>query len=91
MPKLFRRILEYMVSHDSVVGFKDKLAQAAEPVMEIATANFTHFDTFIEQAEDSESVKMTRMPEELVFDEMATRPPAHTFSGLMSDNVTTPS
>ena len=90
MPKLFRRLLEYMVNYDSAVGFKEKLAQSREPVLEIATANFTHFDTFIEQADGSEQIRMTRRPEDLVFDAMPTRPPANTFSGLMGDEVSIP-
>jgi hypothetical protein len=88
MPKLFRRLLEYMVNYDSAVGFKDKLAQSHEPVLEIATTNFTHFDTFIDQPNGSVQIKMTRKPEELVFDAMPTRPPEHTFSALMGDEVT---
>ena len=90
MPKLFRRLLEYLVNYDNAIGFKQKLAQAAEPVMEIATANFTHFDTFIDQPQGTAQIKMTCKPEELVFDEMTHRPPAHTFSGLMGNEVDSP-
>ena len=88
MPKLFRRLLEYMVNFGSAVGFKQKLEQKAEPVTIIAGAHFTHFDNIIDQAEGSVQIKMTRKPEELVFDEMKNRPPA--FAGLMGDEVTSP-
>ena len=91
MPKLFRRMVEYMVNYGTAVGFKDKLEQSQEPVLDLIDANFTHFDTFIEQADGSAKIRMTRKPEELVFDAMPTRPLALTFSGLMGDDVKQPS
>jgi hypothetical protein len=90
MPKLFRRLLEYMVNYGTAVGFKDKLEQSHEPVLDLQTSNFTHFDTFIDQADGSDQIRMTRRPEELVFDEMLTRPQGLTFSGLMGNEVATP-
>ena len=82
MPKLFRRMSEYLVNVGSIKGFKQKLAMAREPVYDLRQQNFTHFDTFIEQK--GERIKLTRRPEELIFDEMPTQPvPA--FSLLMSD------
>jgi hypothetical protein len=42
-----------------------------EPVLDLTTSNFTHFDTFIEQ--DGHVVKLTRLPEQIVFDPMPTR------------------
>lgn len=74
MPKLFRRLAEYFVSTGTIVGFKEVLAESREPVLEIETANFTHFDTFVEQAPGSSRVRLTVHPEELVFDPMPTRP-----------------
>jgi hypothetical protein len=82
LPKLFRRLSEYMVNFDTAVGFKEKLEQSGEPVLDLRTANFTHFDTFVEQAEGSDEIRLTRRPEELVFDEMPTRPSGH-FSRLL--------
>ncbi len=89
LPKLFRRLSEYMVNFGSAVGFKKKLAQSREPVLHIPTGNFTHFDTFIEQAEDSIDIKLTCLAEELVFDEMPTRP-ANSFSAIMGSEFTAP-
>jgi hypothetical protein len=91
MPKLFRRVVEYMVNYGTAVGFKDKLEQSQEPVLDLIEANFTHFDTFIDQADGSAKIRMTRKPEELVFDAMPTRPLSLTFSGLMGDSVKQPS
>jgi hypothetical protein len=85
LPKLFRRLVEYMVNFDTAIGFKDKLAQAQEPVLDLTTANFTHFDTFVDQAEGSERIRLTRAPEDLVFDEMKARPQHMLFSALMGD------
>lgn len=73
MPKLFRRLSEYVSKTGSVVGFKQALAQAQEPVLDLHTANFTHFDTFIEQASGSARIALTRRPEELVFGPMQER------------------
>jgi hypothetical protein len=83
LPKLFRRLVEFMANYGTAVGFKDKLAQAQEPVLDLATANFTHFDTFVDQADGSEDIRLSRAPEELVFDEMKARPQTMLFSALM--------
>lgn len=87
LPKLFRRLAEYMVNYGTAEGFKKKLAQSKEPVLDLRTANFTHFDTFVEQKDDM--IRLTRRPEELVFDETPTRPP-HAFSALMGSEVAAP-
>ena len=82
LPKLFRRMSEYLVNTGSIKGFKQVMAKAKEPVYDLRQQNFTHFDTFIEQK--GERIKLTRLPEELVFDEMPTQlTPA--FSLLLSD------
>ncbi|MDQ3802365.1 MAG: nuclease [Acidobacteriota bacterium] len=83
LPKLFRRLSEYMVNFDTAVGFKRKLEQSREPVLDLRTSNFTHFDTFVEQANNSDEISLTRLPEELVFDEMPARPSGH-FSLLLA-------
>lgn len=82
LPKLFRRMSEYLVNFGSIRGFKQKLAMAKEPVYDLRQQNFTHFDTFIEQK--GERIKLTRRPEELIFDEMPTQP-APAFSLLMNE------
>lgn len=73
MPKLFRRLSEYVSKTGSAVGFKEALALAQEPVLDLRNANFTHFDTFIEQKSGSNRLSMTRLPEELVFGPMKER------------------
>lgn len=74
MPKLFRRLSDYMVNTGSAVGFKESLAQAQEPVLHLPTSNFTHFDTFIAQAAGSNRISLTCDPEDLVFDETIPQP-----------------
>jgi hypothetical protein len=71
-----------MVSFGTAEGFKQKLEQAKEPVLDLRTSNFTNFDTFVEQTKGGTSLRMTRLPEELVFDALPTRPPDF-FSELM--------
>ena len=80
LPKLFRRLSEYLVNFDTVEGFKRMLAESREPVLDLRHCHFTHFDTFVE--ESGNQIKLTRFPEELVFDEMPTRP-VNGFSKLM--------
>ena len=84
LPKLFRRLIDYMVNTGSAVGFKEKLEESREPVLDLTTTNFTHFDTFVEQADGSTHIRLTREPEQLVFDEMPQRPVDH-FAALLSD------
>lgn len=74
LPKLFRRLSDYMVNSGSAVGFKSTLAAAMEPVLDLTTSNFTHFDTVIEQADGSTQIRLTRFPEALVFDETIPQP-----------------
>lgn len=84
LPKLFRRLIQHMVSYGSAVGFKEKMMQSREPVLDLRDNNFTHFDTFIDQAPGSTRIRLTRRPDELVFDEMPLRP-TEAFSLLMGD------
>lgn len=86
LPKLFRRLTEYIVNYGSAVGFKEKLAQSRERVLDLVTSNFTHFDSFIEQEEGSEQLRLTRLPEQLIFDPMPTRP-TNVFSTVMGSEV----
>jgi hypothetical protein len=89
LPKLFRRLSEYMVNYGSAEGFKRKMEQSREPVLDLRTNNFTHFDTFIDQQDNSDQIRLTRFPEEMVFDEMPTRPNNH-FSALMGSESVPP-
>ena len=65
MPKLFRRIINFMGDGGSINGFKDYLAANPDPVMELKTGHFTNLDTFVEVA--GNKVKLTVEPENLVF------------------------
>lgn len=71
MPKLFRRLTTYIEEKGKVSGFKAALEASAEPVFDLRDQNFTHFDTFVE--ESGNSIRLTRSPEELVFDPMPQR------------------
>jgi endonuclease YncB( thermonuclease family) len=68
MPKLFRRLAEYVAGAGSGAGFKAVLEAAREPVLDLRhDANFTHFDSFV-QEEEGTIITLLRHPEELVFD-----------------------
>lgn len=71
MPKLFRRLSTFIMETGGSAGFKAALAASAEPVLDLRTQNFTHFDTFVE--EDGSSIRLLRQPEEFVFDPMPQR------------------
>ncbi|WP_061931353.1 hypothetical protein [Aureimonas sp. AU22] len=71
LPKLFRRLSDFLVATGSGDGFLAAMEANREPVLDLTTSNFTHFDTFIEQ--DGDTVRLTRLPEEIVFDPMPTR------------------
>jgi hypothetical protein len=65
LPKLFRRIINYMGAGGSIDGFKEYLAANPDPVMVLGTCHFTNLDTFIEVT--GQQVRLTIEPEELVF------------------------
>jgi hypothetical protein len=66
LPKLFRRLVEYLEGGGtSVGGFKNWLEARKESVLVISTAHFTHFDTLIEI--EAGRVKLLEPPENLVF------------------------
>lgn len=77
LPKLFRRLSDYMATEGTAVGFREALELSEEPVWDLRNQNLTHFDTFIEQAPGSVHIRMTRAPEELVFDPMPQVAPNH--------------
>jgi hypothetical protein len=65
LPKLFRRIINFMGNGGSIDGFKDYLAANPDPVLELKTGHFTNLDTFVEVT--GNKVKLTVEPENLVF------------------------
>ena len=70
LPKLFRRLAEYLHLGDgdpSLAGFGEFLAQQDDRVWVVPTGEKTGFDTVV--AVDGQTVKLTRLPEELVFEE----------------------
>ena len=70
LPKLFRRLAEYLQLNDgdvSLAGFSEFLAQQDDRVWIVPTGHKTGFDTVV--AVDGQTVKLTRPPEELVFEE----------------------
>ncbi|MBB1287021.1 nuclease [Flavisolibacter sp. BT320] len=74
LPKLFRRLAVYLAGNGSAIGFKEKMAETKEEVVDLSNGHFTHFDTFISQEPASTFLRLTKFPEELVFDEMPLRP-----------------
>jgi endonuclease YncB( thermonuclease family) len=70
LPKLFRRLAEYLQLNDgdpSLAGFSEFLAQQGDRLWIVPTGQKTGFDTVV--AVDGQTVKLTRPPEELVFEE----------------------
>ena len=65
MPKLFRRLAEFLEGGGSVEGFKKFLEAKEELILIISTGHITHFDTVVEVA--GNVVRMTEPPENLVF------------------------
>ena len=66
LPKLFRRLAEYLEGGGPVTGFKEFLEARQEGVYIISKAHFTHFDTVVEVIGDS--VRLTEGPENLIFE-----------------------
>lgn len=65
-PKLFRRLAEFYGSGGkSLANFKDWMAAKEEPVLDLDTANSTHFDTYIKVS--GKTVRLTKDPARLVF------------------------
>lgn len=65
LPKLFRRIVNFMGDGGSIDGFKEFLAANPDPVVELKNGHFTNLDTFVEVT--GEKVRLTVNPEDLVF------------------------
>jgi hypothetical protein len=65
MPKLFRRIAEFLEAGGSISGFKEFLERKEEAITIISTTHFTHFDTIIEVKR--KEVTMAEPPENIIF------------------------
>jgi hypothetical protein len=66
LPKLFRRLAEYLEVGGSVAGFEEFLEARDEEVIVISTVHPTHFDTVVEV--EGNTVRMTEPPENLLFE-----------------------
>ena len=70
LPKLFRRLVDYLAINDrdvSLTGFAAYLEQRQDPVFILSTGTYTGFD-FVVSVRD-QVVKLTTDPEDLVFQE----------------------
>lgn len=66
LPKLFRRLAEYMEAGGGVGGFREFLEMKEDGVTIISSAHFTHLDTLVRV--DGNVVRMTEPPENLIFE-----------------------
>jgi hypothetical protein len=66
LPKLFRRLAEYLEGGGSVAGFKEFLEARQEGVYVISKAHFTHLDNLIKIS--GNTVRLTERPENLIFE-----------------------
>ncbi|MEU3462683.1 nuclease [Streptomyces sp. NPDC006733] len=70
MPKLFRRLADYLTlgaGDPSLDGFGAFLEQRGDRVLIVSRGQYTGFETVVEVSE--QTVRMNRPPEDLVFDE----------------------
>jgi endonuclease YncB( thermonuclease family) len=67
LPKLFRRIVDYIGNGGSIAGFKEFLKSMPEPVIDLRSCHFTNLDTYVHVK--SNSVRLEVEPEKLVFNE----------------------
>ena len=67
LPKLFRRLVEYLGGGGEVAGFEEWLGARQEKILILSSGHFTHFDTVVEV--EGSTVRMTERPENLVFQE----------------------
>ena len=67
LPKLFRRLVAFLGTGQSVDGFIEYMKTLNEKVFIIDKVHFTHFDNIIEV--NGNSIKMVEVPENLIFQE----------------------
>ena len=65
MPKLFRRIIDYMGEGGSIAGFKEHLQNRCEPLVRIEQVHFTRLDAIVEMK--CEKMRLAEAPENLIF------------------------
>jgi len=65
LPKLFRRIVDYMDGGGGIEGFDDFLAARRERVLKLSEGHFTHFDNLVNI--EGITISLSRPPEDLVF------------------------
>jgi len=65
LPKLFRRIVDYMGEGGSILGFKEHLQKKCEPLVRIDQVHFTRLDAVV--AVQGEKVRLSEAPENLIF------------------------
>jgi endonuclease YncB( thermonuclease family) len=71
LPKLFRRLADYLALNDgdlSLAGFVSFLGQRDDRLFVLSTGHSTGLDTIV-QVVDDDTVKLTVLPENIVFDE----------------------
>lgn len=66
LPKLFRRLAEYLEGGGPVAGSEGFLEAKDEEVIVVSTVHPTHFDTVVEV--EGYTVRMTEPPENLIFE-----------------------
>ncbi len=67
LPKLFRRIVDYIGNGGSIAGFKEFLESRPDPVLDLRTCHSTNLDTYVNV--NGTFVKLEVEPERLVFNE----------------------
>jgi hypothetical protein len=65
LPKLFRRIVDYMGAGGRIDGFKEHLQKGCEPLVRIKQVHFTRFDAIVDMRGDK--VRLAEAPENLIF------------------------
>lgn len=65
MPKLFRRLSDFLDGGGTVAGFIEHMKINREKILIISQNHFTHFDTVLDVQGDT--VKLTVPPEDLIF------------------------
>ena len=65
LPKLFRRIVDYMGEGGKIDGFKEHLQKGCEPLVRIQQVHFTRLDAIVDMR--GEKVRLAEAPENLIF------------------------
>ena len=65
LPKLFRRIVNYMGDGGKIDGFKEHLQKGCEPLVRIEQVHFTRLDAVVDVR--GEKVRLAELPENLIF------------------------